>query len=209
MSSGEYHYNRLPSIVYGFHGCDREVGLAILNGEMDQEFKSKPYHWLGDGLYFWENNPLRAFSYANDVASGRQPAAVEIKNPFVIGAILDLKHCLNLIESESLMSIKRSHDQLEALLKALGGQLEENKGGRKLLDYQVIEFVHKLNERDGRMNYDSVRGAYSEGDPIGNTTFKDKNHIQICIRNQECIQGYFLPRPVGDYNKYLKSDFKK
>jgi len=24
--------------------------------------------------------------------------------------------------------------------------------------------------------------------------FKEKNHIQICVRNRNCIKGYFLPR---------------
>jgi hypothetical protein len=41
----------------------------------------------------------------------------------------------------------------------------------------------------------SVRGVFFEGpDLYLNSGFKEKDHIQICIRNPNCIKGYFLPR---------------
>jgi len=43
-----------PLQVFGFHSCDREVGLAILNGEMDLNASNNIWDWLGGGIYFWE-----------------------------------------------------------------------------------------------------------------------------------------------------------
>ena len=30
----------------------------------------------------------------------------------------------------------------------------------------------------------------------GNAGFAEKNHIQICVCNPNCIKGYFLPREI-------------
>ena len=42
--------------------------------------------------------------------------------------------------------------------------------------------------------FDSVRSAFIEGDELyPGSTFREKNHIQICVRNLACIKGYFWP----------------
>ena len=47
---------------------------------------------------------------------------------------------------------------------------------------------------DSKDRYESIRAAFWEGDELYLTAgFKEKNHIQICIRNQNCIKGYFDP----------------
>jgi hypothetical protein len=34
-----------------------------------------------------------------------------------------------------------------------------------------------------------------EGAPLyDNTSFRERNHIQIAVRNMACVKGYFLPR---------------
>ncbi|TSA32147.1 MAG: hypothetical protein D4R64_16610 [Porphyromonadaceae bacterium] len=49
----------------------------------------------------------------------------------------------------------------------------------------------------------SVRGVFFEGKELyPNSGFREKNHIQICVRNPNCIKGYFLPRNVN--NKFLR-----
>ena len=41
-------------------------------------------------------------------------------------------------------------------------------------------------------SYDTVRGAFWEGEELyPNAGFKEKNHVQIVVRNQESIKGYF------------------
>ena len=56
------------------------------------------WDWLGGGIYFWEQNPQRAFEYAKEVADGQQYNKIKIKLPFVLGAIIELGNCLNLVE---------------------------------------------------------------------------------------------------------------
>ena len=42
-----------------------------------------------------------------------------------------------------------------------------------------------------------VRGVFFEGkDLYENAGFKEKNHIQIAIRNQDFIKGFFIPRDL-------------
>ena len=53
------------------------------------------YDWLGHGVYFWENNEQRAFQFAQE-ASKRTSSS--IKEPFVIGAVIDLGYCLDLTD---------------------------------------------------------------------------------------------------------------
>jgi hypothetical protein len=49
--------------------------------------------------------------------------------------------------------------------------------------------------------YDSVIGALWEGNDLYDEAgVTDKNHMQICIRNEECIRGYFRVRELEGIN---------
>lgn len=66
---------------------------------------------------------------------------------------------------------------------------------RRFLDCAVIETAVKIHEADNGQDFDSVRGVFIEGEDLYESSgFKEKNHIQIAIRNQECIKGFFIPR---------------
>ncbi|MEQ8880438.1 MAG: hypothetical protein RLQ12_12435, partial [Cyclobacteriaceae bacterium] len=67
-------YNSYPSYVLGFHGCDKEVALEVLNGKSKLKDSKNKWDWLGHGIYFWEQNPQRAFQHAKDIATGNQKA---------------------------------------------------------------------------------------------------------------------------------------
>ena len=59
----------------------------------------------------------------------------------------------------------------------------------------IIEIVHIIREIEEVEAFDSVRGVFFEGNDLyPNAGFKEKNHIQIAIRNPNCIKGYFLPK---------------
>src|SRR5690606_14613165 len=62
------------------------------------------------------------------------------------------------------------------------------------LDCAVIQAIHAFNKANSNRAYDSVRGMFLEGNMIyPNAGFREKNHIQICIINPNCIKGYFKP----------------
>ena len=49
--------------------------------------------------------------------------------------------------------------------------------------------------------FDSVRGVFTEGGPaFDGAGFDAKSHIQICIRNPNCIKGFFLKRDEIDFD---------
>lgn len=40
--------------------------------------------------------------------------------------------------------------------------------------------------------FDTVKGIFTEGEPAyENAGFAEKTHVQICVRNQDCIKGVF------------------
>ncbi len=46
------NYEFQPGFILGFHGCDREVGEAILQGKTQHLTPSaNDYDWLGTGKY--------------------------------------------------------------------------------------------------------------------------------------------------------------
>ena len=58
--------------------------------------------------------------------------------------------------------------------------------------------AHRGGTRERRSHacpFDSVRGLFSEGAPVyEGSGFRKKTHVQICVRNPNCIKGYFNPR---------------
>lgn len=198
LKGADYEYQ--PSFLLGFHGCDREVGEKILRGqEPDLKPSEKAYDWLGTGIYFWEGNVARAWQWAED-----RKAQGKVNEAFVIGAIIDLRHCLDLFSSEAMQMVRTAHAGLEKMMHAAGQPMPQNvgatpdKAGRRL-DCAVINSLHTERHEEGLVSFDSVRGPFLEGEPIyPGAGFRAESHIQICVRTVDCIKGYF--RPVARAN---------
>jgi hypothetical protein len=74
------------------------------------------------------------------------------------------------------------------------------------LDCTVIEYLHqnlgnkiesdiKIRGFSHRKPFDTVRGIFQEGGPaFEGSGIRKKSHIQVCIRNLDCIKGFFIPR---------------
>lgn len=199
-------YSRRTGFVLGFHGCDRDIRDAIVSkkGELLKPSENV-YDWLGHGAYFWENNHERAFKFAQDLKNNPPKGKHNlIKEPAILGAIIDLGHCLALLDSKYLNVLKKSFDFLCKSSKKYGLELPKNLASPsgdlllRYLDCAVIEAAHEINRELGEPEYDSVRGVFFEGqDLYENAGFKEKNHIQIAIRNQACIKGFFIPRDLN------------
>jgi hypothetical protein len=193
-----------PPQVLGFHSCEKEVALSILYGKDQLRLSDNPWDWLGPGIYFWEYDPHRALQYAKECANGQQKFSGFIKTPCVMGAIIDLGNCLNLVESESLNIVEETYLQMEAVLRGQGEPMPQNKGANRELDCAVIRYVHKINRQKNRPVYDSVRSSFQEGGPIyKGANFSRRSHLEICVLNPKLIKGYFLPQPINDFNPYL------
>lgn len=190
----DYEYQ--PSFILGFHGCDRTVGEAVLSGaEPDLKPSEKAYDWLGSGIYFWEGNLARAWAWAD-----QRKGEGKIRTPFVLGAIIDLRHCLDLFNSESMQQVRIAHVSLTQVMSAAGQKMPTNVGktpdkAGRMLDCAVMNALHGFRKNLGQEEYDSVRGPFLEGEPIyAGAGFRSESHIQICVRNVRCVKGYFRPK---------------
>ena len=197
-----------PFQITGFHSCDKEVGMRIIKGEDKLIRSENDWDWLGPGVYFWEQNPQRALQYAIDCASGKQKNNGKIKTPFVIGAIIELGNCLNLIEPNSIGIVKQAYSELKDTVSKTNKKMPVNKGPNRELDCAVIRFVHQSNIDEGNIPYDTIRSPFQEGGPIyDGSNFTEHLHIEICVLKEELIKGYFLPQPIEEFNPYLTKEF--
>ena len=196
-----------PFQITGFHSCDRDIGLKVLNGVIDLKPSTNSWDWLGQGIYFWEQNPKRALEYAKESSQKIQFNKIPIKTPFVLGAIIELGNCLNLIEPESLSILKEAYKGLKSYCKEAGKKMPENEENNRRLDCAVIRYVHQSRIIKSEKPYDTIRCAFPEGDAVyPGTTLTSRGHIQVCVLNDRLIRAYFLPRPVHEYNPYLDGD---
>lgn len=205
-------YQQLPSFVLGFHGCDRAVGEAVLAGHHVSS-SANDYDWLGWGAYFWENSPERALSYAQHMKQYSSRTKGSIKDPFVIGAVIDLKLCLNLTDEYALEELAGAYALLEAASSCSGEPLPVNRPGfkndhdnlRRHLDCAVFQHLHEGRELTNLPPYASIRSPFLEGDALyPGATFRKQTHIQICVRDMSCIKGYF--RPMNDDGALFQGD---
>jgi hypothetical protein len=186
-----------PGLAVLFHGCDEKVRNKIVKSSTEHLHPSgAQWEWLGDGIYFWENSYEKALEWANHIKNNPMPnISNPITKPSVLGAIVDFKNCLDFLDAKYLKLLKVSYEMIKDSPK-----LPKNTGTTedltiRKLDYYVVQNIHKFTEQNQQPKFDSVRSVFWEGDkPYPDAGFRDKNHIQVCIRTKECIKGYFIPR---------------
>lgn len=59
-------YNTRPGLLIGFHGCDVSRQQELLATPSLLPKSEEAFDWLGNGMYFWENNYQRAMEWAID-----------------------------------------------------------------------------------------------------------------------------------------------
>ena len=183
-----------PQFVLGFHGCEEDTRDKILKSPKEHLRPStNTYDWLGTGVYFWLNDPQRAMDWAT---RKDKDGLQKLKKPAVIGAIIDLKKCLNFAEYECTNILNEGYEIFKQ-----NNNIENyhnntpDDGGFNLirpLDCAVINFTCELF---GKNSFDTVMGYFQEsGTAFPGSDIRKKSHIQLCVRNKDCILGYFLPR---------------
>lgn len=194
------------TLIVAYHGCDILVRDDLVTGKLKAlKPSANNYDWLGGGIYFFEGDAKRAQKFAE--ASHKNPekffTAKPIGMPAVVGAILRVSNCLD-------MTTQAGHDEyIQAYNAAKVGwdRLPEeerpvNRPASKSdldiiyreLDSEVINLIHKSRMKQGLPAYEMVRGAFQQGDPLATSSaFHDDTHVQLAVRNEDCIVGWFLP----------------
>ena len=192
-------YSNRANLIIGFHGCDESIRDAVINGDKLVKSENK-YDWLGHGIYFWEYNYDRALEFAQ-----QKKGWGKLEKPSVLGAVISLHNCYDLFDTNAIKELSQSYNFINQIFEKQGKKLPTNLPSNQKfnqskdllfrdLDCLVIETLHK-NRKDRNMSkYDSVRGGFFEGNEIyPGAGINEKNHIQLCIRDEKCILGYFKP----------------
>lgn len=176
----------MPSFVLAYHGCEKDTLERVLSGQRLRPSNNK-HDWLGSGCYFWEHNHQRAYDWARKRFEGKAA---------VLGALINLGNCLNLLDSRGLAVVRSGYDSLERLLnKALpanGPSNDPDKPNRKL-DCAVLTHLLEMSDETGTLfPFDTVRAVFQEGkDLYPGAGFREQNHIQVCVRNPIAIKVFF------------------
>ena len=183
---------RYDRTVIAYHGCDADVAEQLLAGN---PFKSSEndYDWLGQGIYFWEYGADRAYRFAEDQVKRRR-----IKTPAIIGALIQLGNCFDLMDTRFTKDLADAHARWKSSMLEAGVPLPKNSGKTpdlklRRLDCAVLNWYLALAAQEGE-SYDTVRCGFIEGDPVyEDSGIYQQSHIQLAVRKASCILGVFRP----------------
>ena len=116
-------YSSLPNLIIGFHGCDESVYDKVICQNKSLAPSNNEYDWLGNGIYFWEQNLKRAWEWAEQ-HSKRSKTGLK---PAVIGAVIDLGYCLNLLDGDKILLLKQHYDIFKASMNLLDVDIRKMK----------------------------------------------------------------------------------
>ena len=178
--------------VIAYHGCDAAVRDRLLSGEPFIQ-SSNDFDWLGAGTYFWEYGERRALQFAHD-----QQQRGKVANPAVVGALIQLGNCFDLMDTRFTDELASAFDMFEATHRGHGTTMPKNAGvdlKLRRLDCAVLNFyLTHLEKSDPAERYDVVRCGFVEGEPaFEGSGIYQQSHVQLAVRNPDCILGVFRP----------------
>jgi len=191
-------YQRL---VIGYHGCDAAVRDKVImqGGKLDGS--QNKYDWLGHGIYFWEHGPERALEWAK-----HQKIRGKIQKPAVLGAVLHLGQCFDLLDAAYTDVLADSYPEFCRTTRAAGQTIPRNEPLHaddpdnllRNLDCATVNWtIEQVEVRTGK-KFHSVRGVFQEGERVyEGSEIRRRSHIQIAVRDAACVLGYFLPSSCG------------
>jgi hypothetical protein len=182
--------------VIGYHGTSAKVADALVDGE-PFTVSTSINEWLGSGIYFWEYAPKQAWWWAKKFNKA--------SNPAVVGAMIRLGNCFDLMDAKNVEALQRAKDGMIKLMKREGVEIPENQRIYKNLDCAVFNYFYQQVEVEGEPTIESARAAYVPTESKkriwpASWIYRD-THIQICVRNQSNILAVWHAHPDGRYGK--------
>jgi hypothetical protein len=171
-------------IVYGYHGTSQAKAANILkNGFLASD---NDYDWLGTGIYFFQDAPLRAKQWATQ----QHP-----DDPVVLQASIHLHNCIDLFDigwQPLLKKLYNSFVEQWGLTNQPFPRQEPERSKAHRLDCSFLNYsIQLLSGRD--IIIESVRAAFMEGERLfPDSAIFDLAHVQIAIRNPNLIRSIKL-----------------
>src|SRR5437016_2589974 len=94
--------------VIGFHGTTSAIAAELVAGAPFLP-STRTDEWLGTGVYFWEYGPKQAWWWARTIKGHANPA--------VVGAMIRLGNCFDLLDSQNVEVLRTAKDGMMALLE--------------------------------------------------------------------------------------------
>ena len=161
-----------PITVVGYHGTSKEFANKIIADGFQPSQES--WDWLGNGVYFWQDAPLRAYAWAE----ARYPEPCVVATRITLARFVDL---LDLAGMQTLKGIAKDYQG-----QAQASDLKNYKGANKL-DCAVFNLTTSMLSL-WNVQVAGYRAACVEGEPLTEgSPIHDKSHVQIVVLNQEAI----------------------
>ena len=179
--------------VIAYHGTHAAIADAIIDGRASMRESANPYDWLGRGVYLWEWGYERAVHWA--------VARHGLDDAGVVGAVVQLGHCFDLMDVAFTRSLGDGAEHFVAAASAAGVTVPLNRGpdedrGGRFFDCALINWWLPMVEASEGRRIQTVRCGFVEGDRIhANAGIRARSHVQIAVRDPRCIVGVF--RPTG------------
>ncbi len=187
------HFDYQRTII-AYHGCDESVLRRVLWHSEPLSQSENDYDWLGYGIYFWEFGPERALEWAFEQKK-RNPK--RIRKPAVLGAVIQLGNCFDLLDTRYTKTLAEAHEAFVDTRRQSNLAIPHNRGLLHDLDCSVINFALPRLESVAGVRFQSVRGCFQEGIPAFiESEIRMKSHVQVAVRDPDCILGYFRPTPI-------------
>lgn len=183
--------------LVAFHGTRRTTAERLIAGH-PFDLSTNDDDWLGHGIYFWEYAPQQAWWWARR-RYGDDGA--------VVGALVRLGQCIDLLDPSHAALLQQAHDELEAAMAAIRRPMPKNANNHKFLDCAVFNWLYCKLATEG-FSVESCRSVFV---PLqtgrGLPRLWDRSgvfegaHIQICIREPRNILAVWSVRKDGRYGK--------
>lgn len=206
-------YNLLS--INGFHGTHEKAAVAICESNT-YTYNHRDDHWLGQGVYFFKDDPDQAMSWAySQVENGEKACVIKSMIKVEDEAILDLDTRTGIFKLDSL--IKRHRSLFEEFDLSLGVPKENGDSEKRLrcMIYDLLPSDIKVIQK----YFDIKNQPKVIKNPLMGTLGINMFSVQVCVRDQsvidiDSIQVYkettknsfvFKPRK----NRRNKVNFKK
>lgn len=181
--------------VVGYHGTRRSTALRVVQGIEGYKASENPDDWLGHGVYFWEYAPKQAWAWAEQ----RRISQNWDEEVAVLASMIRLGNCFDLLDPDNVEMLAGFQREYELLERGTGSRPKENRNKSKYLDCAVFQFAYTAFEVGGDP-VDTSRAVFVPSNKRlwARSGVHRHAHIQLCVRNPECILGTWLMKPLQD-----------
>ncbi|HVC32111.1 MAG TPA: hypothetical protein VNL16_01240 [Chloroflexota bacterium] len=119
-----------PARIDGYHGTSATAAASILRD--GYRFSRNEYDWLGDGVYFWQDAPQRAWQWAKEHHG---------PNAAVIRSLIRLDDCMDLLDIHWTRVLTDVYDSFLSQMKRANLPLPRQTRAAHRLDRAVINYA--------------------------------------------------------------------